>query len=270
MAAVGAAELAESLCPPANGNIPVGLYVPLLEFNPFCAPMAEGELLPPRGDTQFSGGRQGALFGRERGQLHLWRGGQPDLALRPELPFKPASNSSREFDQFLPIGLRAILYAVRLRPWPARRQIIGRLSSSSFRLRPSCPDGCPAIEIDTKAHITELIKPTDFSHNDLADRVLLGPNNVFLSVHPGEEDRRRTGLGLWLAYAAKPRLPVVLCGRRFDRLVHNIIPLRRRCFRSRLRRRWELGRRIGGRGLNRLARHGGAHCAKIVGVSQTI
>ena len=54
MAAVGAAELAESLCPPANGNIPVGLYVPLLEFNPFCAPMAEGELLPPRGTLSLA------------------------------------------------------------------------------------------------------------------------------------------------------------------------------------------------------------------------
>jgi hypothetical protein len=30
---VGAAEWTESLCPPAIANIPVGLYVPLLEFN---------------------------------------------------------------------------------------------------------------------------------------------------------------------------------------------------------------------------------------------
>ena len=30
---MGAAELTESLCLPAIANIPVGLYVPLLEFN---------------------------------------------------------------------------------------------------------------------------------------------------------------------------------------------------------------------------------------------
>jgi hypothetical protein len=73
---------------------------------------------------------------------------------------------------------------------------------------------CAVVEVDTKAHIPELIKLTYFARYDLAASVLGGPNHVFLSGLAGEKDRRRTGFELWLTYATELRLPIVLHGGR--------------------------------------------------------
>ena len=53
---MGAAELTESLCLPAIANIPVGLYVPLLEFNLYTQVATETlrEVISPLEDTRTS------------------------------------------------------------------------------------------------------------------------------------------------------------------------------------------------------------------------
>ena len=119
---------------------------------------------------------------------------------------------------------------------------------------------CATVPVDTDAHIAKWIELTHFAGNDLAIRILHGPDHVLLSVLASEKDGHRTGFEFWLTYAAELRLPVVLYCGCIDRLVHNIFPFRRRRLHCGLRG-LELYRRIGCRSLNRLSRNCRAHCA---------